>query len=508
VSEPRSLASRSLHALFWSYAGALSRVLAQLVIQVALARILGPAAFGQAAMVMVVLSFGWLLADGGFGSALIQKAQLTDDDIAYALGCVLVLSLAIGGAVFACAPLLARALDDPAFESLMRACGCLVPLQALSNIPMSLLRRNLDMKRQQILNVGGYVLGMGLVGTVMALAGFGAWALVIGFGVQTVLNLVVGYVSVRFPLRLRFSGDRGMRNFGFSVMSTNIANWAIDNLDRIAIGKLWGAASLGEYSAAGNLSRAPAALLVGAAQSVVLSSASRVQDDSARLGRGFSAVSCLVLLITVPVFCFLALHASLVMHLLYGERWLSAAPLFAALCMAIPSYAMLSIAGPTLWAVGAAKSEFKVQALILVLMVSGLWGLGGVGGLSLAQAVWLVPALYLLRSGLVVAALAGRIDLAATRVLHICLAGLVLAALVVAVSLAVSAGAAHLQAGPLAEAIVAAAVGLAVCLAALRLSARWLLAPELRQMLLTRAGGSAKAARHLCALLGLRASQS
>lgn len=482
-------------------------MLAQLVIQVALARILGPEAFGQAAMVLVVLGIGWLLADSGFGAALIQKEKLTEDDIAYALGCVLALSLAIGGIVFACAPLLAQALNDPAFETLMRACGVLVPLQALANIPMSLLRRKLDMKRQQILNVGGYVLGMGVVGMVMALAGYGAWALVVGFGVQTVLNLVVGYASVRFPLRLRLRGDPGMRNFGLSVLATNIANWAIDNLDRIVIGKLWGAASLGEYAAAGNLSRAPATLLVGAAQSVVLSSASRVQADNARLGRGFSAVACLVLLVTVPVFSFLALHAALVIHLLYGERWHSAAPLFAALCMAIPSYAMLSIAGPTLWAVGAAKSEFKVQALIVVLMVGGLWGLVEIGGFSLVQAVWLVPALYALRSGLVVSALARRIELGATRVLHTCMAGMVLAGLVVAISLGVSAGAMRLQAGPLAEAAVTAAVGLAVCLAVLRLTARWLLAPELRHMLLSRAG-SAKAVRHLCALLGLRAAQS
>lgn len=68
-----------------------------------------------------------------------------------------------------------------------------------------------------------------------------------------------------------------------------------------------------------------------------------------------------------------------------------------------------------------------------------------------------------------------------------------------------------LQAGPFSKAAVtagvAAVVGLAVCLAVLRLTARWLLVPELRQILLARAG-SAQIARHLCTLLGLRASQS
>lgn len=496
MSDQSSLASRSINALIWSYAGAIVRVFAQLVIQVALARVLGPLAFGQAAMVLVVLGIGWLLADGGFGSALIQKAELHDDDIAYALGWVLLLSLGIGAVVFACAPILATALNDQDYVPLMRACGVLVPLQAVSNIPLSLLRRNLDMKRQQMLNVGGYVIGMGGVGMALALAGYGAWSLVIGFGVQTVLNLVVGYFFVKFPLRIKLSGDRTLRNFGFSVMATNIANWAIDNLDRVVVGKLWGAGSLGEYAAAGNLSRAPASILVGAAQSVVFSSASRAQDDTARVRRGFTAASCFVLLITGPVFCFLALHASLVMHLLYGERWLNAAPLFAALCIAIPSYALLSIAGPTLWAVGAARSEFKVQVVIAILMVLGFYVLEGH---PLAQAVWLVPGLYAARSIAVVTALAIRINLSAGQAAHTCMAGLLLAGAV----LLTSSASQYLEFAPLARAILAAAVGTVSCLLVLRLTARWLLVPDLRQILLARSSASTLA-RRLCYLLGLK----
>jgi lipopolysaccharide exporter len=496
LSDASSLTSRSINALIWAYAGAITRVLAQLVIQVALARLLGPLAFGQAAMVFVVLSFGWLLAEGGFGSALIQKAELSDHDISYSLCWVLILSSAMGLAIFASAPLLAQALNDPEYMPLMRACGVLIPLQAVSNIPMSLLRRNLDMKRQQVLNVGGYLFGMGVVGMAMAVAGYGAWSLIIGFGVQTVLNLVVGYGFVKFPLKLRLSGDRQLRNFGLSVMATNMANWAIDNIDRMVVGKLWGTGSLGEYSAAGNLSRAPASILVGAAQSVVFSSASRVQDDNARVAKGFNAAACMVLLITCPVFCFLAMHASAVMDLLYGARWLNAAPLFAALCLSIPSYAMLSVAGPTLWGVGAARKEFTVQLLIVTLLVAGLFLLADH---PLVYVVWLVPALYAFRSMLVVRALIRMIGLPAARAWHACLGGGVLSALVVVTSWAV----AYLHMSLLSQALIAAALGSLACLVALRLMSNWILVPDLRQILLARASSSALA-RRLCGILGLR----
>ena len=492
----KSLAARSFSALLWSYAGAFAKVLAQLVIQVALARILGPAAFGQAAMVLVVLGFGWLLADAGFGSALIQKKELAPDDIAYALAWVLSLSLLAGVAVFLAASIFAAQFNDAAYVDLMRACGILIPLQALSNIPMSLLRRNLDMKRQQLLNVGGYILGMGVIGLTLAVAGFGAWSLVIGFGIQTVINLLFGYWAVKFPLRVSFKGDRGMRNFGLNVLATNMANWAIDNVDRAVIGKLWGSTGLGEYSAAGNLSRAPASIFVGTAQSVVFSSASRLQDDHAKVRRGFLAAVGLVLLATCPVFAFLSLHAPLVMHLLYGERWLTAAPLFAALCVAIPSYAVLSIAGPTLWGVGSAGSEFKVQAFIAALLGAGLFLLSGY---PLVQVVWLVPALYALRSGLVVIALARRIQLPLLTILQTGLGAAVLTVLVLGTSLISR----HFVAGTLAEGAASASLGLVLCTLALRLAGKHLLAPDLVQMLRSRSSESAMA-RRLCLLLGLK----
>jgi O-antigen/teichoic acid export membrane protein len=447
-------------------------------------------------MVLVVLGFGWLLADAGFGSALIQKKDLLANDIAYALGWVLSLSLLAGAAVFLAAPFFAAQFSDAAYVDLMRACGVLIPLQALSNIPMSLLRRNLDMKRQQLLNVGGYIVGMGLIGMTLAVAGFGAWSLVVGFGIQTVINLLFGYWAVRFPLRISFQGDRGMRNFGLNVLATNMANWAIDNVDRAVIGKLWGSTGLGEYSAAGNLSRAPASIFVGTAQSVVFSSASRLQDDHAKVRRGFLAAMGLVLLTTCPVFAFLSLHAPLVMHLLYGNHWLSAAPLFAALCVAIPSYAVLSIAGPTLWGVGSAGSEFKVQVVIAALLGAGLFLLSGY---SLVQVVWLVPALYALRSGLVVIALARRIRLPLGAVLRTCAGGGALSVLVLGTSLAAQ----RLIVGTLAEGAVSALAGLVLGVLALRLGAKHLLVPELVDMLQARSGESSMA-RRLCALLGLK----
>ena len=117
----------------------------------------------------------------------------------------------------------------------------------------------------------------------------------------------------------------------------------------------------------------------------------------------------------------------------------------------------------------------------------------------LVNVVWLVPALYALRSLLVLLALARRIALPASSVLRAAAGAAVLTGLVLLASLGVRA----LQFGLLLAGIAAAAVGLVVCLLTLRLTAPRLLAPELTQMLLARAAESALA-RRLCGLLGLK----
>jgi hypothetical protein len=149
-----------------------------------------------------------------------------------------------------------------------------------------------------------------------------------------------------------------------------------------------------------------------------------------------------------------------------------------------------------LWAAGLPTSELKVQLLIVALLLSGLFMLRG---LPLLLAVWLVPALYVLRAVLVTWALARRIDLAGRRVVHTYLAGVVLAVLVILVSEACQR---LVGLDGWTDVVAAAATGLLACLLLLRLGSSWMLVPDLRQMLLARADASGMS-RALCMLLGL-----
>lgn len=388
------LARRSVSALQWNLAGGGGKIVLQLVIQIALARLLGPLPFGQFSAVLVVLGVGWLLADGGFGAALIQKDRIEPGDVAMALGWVLVTASAVAVVMVLGAGWLAGQFGDPELAPMFRAASVLVFLQSLSNISTSLLRRDLDMKRLQIIQLLSYLLGFGLVAMVLAALGWGAWSLVWGFGVQTLLTWGASFAVARHTLRPRLGGDRRLTAFGVKVVLTNITNWAIENLDRVVVGRFWGVPALGAYTVAFNLSRAPVGVLVGSLQSVAFSAAARIQDDDVRTRRSYLAVLSALALVMFPAFALVALEATAVIDLVYGAQWLPAAPLLAAFAVTTPLYALGALTGPLLQARGAVLHELAAQLLVAAVLLGGFLVLRQS---PLAIAVWIVPAAYLAR---------------------------------------------------------------------------------------------------------------
>jgi O-antigen/teichoic acid export membrane protein len=498
-----NLINRSFQAAIWNYIGGISKALAQLIIQVWLARILGPEVFGQYATVLIVISLGWLFSDAGFGSALIQKAKISDEDIGYALGWILLVSTIVGVTTSLSSPWIANYMGDASLKWPLMVCGPIIGLQALANLSASLLRRDLNMKRLQIIQVSAYLVGFGLVAMPLAYLNYGVWSLVLGFLIQTLITLIFGYLSVRHTLKPKLSGDVNLRNFGGNVLGVNMANWAIENLDRFIIGKQWGIQALGAYSAAFNLSRSPSQLLVSTLQSVVFSSASRVQDDLSRVRRGYLAVLSLSALLSFPFFALLALKAEFVINLLYGEKWHAAIPLFEAFCIVIPFYVILAVTGPVLSAIGMVKSEFKIQICIMLALVIGLLLLSD---LPLNKVVWFIPILYFARFLLMYIAVATRLSLAYKETIAALIGAILVTLIMVFVVLIssrlISAEFASLPWFHFLQLFMSVLVGWGV----LHIFPGKLIGKDLSQLLLMRATDN-KPARILCRLLALKGAK-
>ena len=136
--------------------------------------------------------------------------------------------------------------------------------------------------------------------------GWGVWSLVVGFAAQVIFSLVATYSISRHTLRPRLSGDRALIYFGLKSLANELTAWSMDSLDRFLVGKFWGVFSLGLYSVAFNLSRAPSALLIYVAQSIAFASSSRLQGNLPAVRKGFLVVMTAIALATLPAFSIIA----------------------------------------------------------------------------------------------------------------------------------------------------------------------------------------------------------
>ena len=492
-----SIAQRSAAALGWSWAGSATRALLQFVVQVLLARWLGPEAFGQAAAALLVIGLASLVAEAGLSSALIQRAALDEHDVAVALGRLLLISAAVSLLVAVLAGPIASWLGDARLVTLVLASAIIVPLQALSQLPAALLQRRLQVKRLQAIQLVSYGLGYAVIGLSMALAGAGPWSVLAAFAAHALIVMVLCWASVRHSLKPQLSGSGVLRDYARGVLWANLVNWAVESVDRLIVSRGWGAAALGEYALAGNLSRAPVTLLVSSAQPVAFASASRLQNESDRVARGYLAVLSLALLLSLPLFAFLAWHAAWVVQLLYGERWAGAAAPFAVMCLGVPFFVMLALTGPMLRGVDAVASETRAQLAVLLGLVVALSWLGGQSLVVVATVVALATAL---RALVLYLALARRIALAPGAWWQAWRGGLLLAAVVLVVSWAT-----HLLQpawGATAPSLLAAAAATLLCLMLLRASRGALFGAALYQALRNRREDS-RVARRLCAWAGM-----
>lgn len=403
-----NISSRSTKALFWGAGGAVGKVAGQLLVQITLARILDPVAFGQYAAVLAVFGLGFVLADGGFGSALVQKKELRSADVSLALGWSLMFASMMALLIIVSAPFLAHQFGDASLEPMFRVCAILIPFQIVSNLSSSLLRRELHMRGIQIIQLISYIVCFGGVATALALMGWGVWSLVAGFAAQTIFSLVATYSISRHTLRPHLRGDRALIHFGFKSLATELTSWSMDNLDRFLVGKFWGLNALGLYSVAFNLAKAPSGLLVSAAQSIAFASAARLHGNQAAVRKGFLVVLSTIALATLPLFTLVAFESATVLRIVYGAKWVMAAPYMVALAFTIPLISMGAITAAILRGTGEVGRELRIQMVAGVILFCGFLVFQNA---SLAVAVWAVPLAYLVRLLLLLVAIHGRLEL-------------------------------------------------------------------------------------------------
>lgn len=403
-SDPKpaqGLGAKARGGVLWAGISVVLTVTLQLGFGAVMARLLDPATFGLVAMGLVTLRLFSYLSQIGLSMTMgtMQRQVLTDDDLRFSLGVVWLASAVSIGAVMALAPLAAGFFSKPELTPLVRVLAASLLLQALANVSVSLLRRQLRFKVLAVVEIAGYTLGYGTVGVLCAMAGWGAWSLVAATLGQAALTLVLAYGLTRHPVVPRWrQAQAGHWGYGARHTVISFSEFLSANMATALIGRLLGDAALGLYNRAQILAYQPVEKAAGIITRVLFPVVAAIQHEPAKVGHLYILGLGMIGVWAGAVSLSLHAAAADVVALLLGPQWGSAVPVVQMLSLAVPAIFMSNISGVLCDAMNLLDFKLRLQlsgmALVLTLMLtlSGQGVAGIVAGLVLGE--WLRVSAY------------------------------------------------------------------------------------------------------------------
>jgi O-antigen/teichoic acid export membrane protein len=315
-----------VRGMLWMSWGKAGRALLQIVVLAALARLVAPRDFGLVSAAFVVISFTAVLTNIGMGRGLVQHPSLRDDHIAVALHTSVLLSLLFAAITWLFAAEFARFFRIEALAPVLRIMAFAFPLKGIATVPESLLQREFRFRWLANRELASYAIGYGCVGVLLALAGWGAWALVSAYLAQTAANTLLLFLARPIPLAVwpDRQAFRDLLYFSGGYTLGRIANQLASEGDNFVVGRSLGPVALGLYGRAFQLMAVPADIFGDILDSVLFPTLARAQKDAQRLAGAYRRGVSLVALVTLPTSVAFCLLAQEIVTTVLGPRWTSA----------------------------------------------------------------------------------------------------------------------------------------------------------------------------------------
>jgi PST family polysaccharide transporter len=398
VGKLRRLTTRGAGATVFAVGTSL---VVQVVATVVLARILTPTDFGVVAMAttfsLLLVNFGF----NGFTEAIVQRDQVHQDLastifwINTGFGTILTIAFAAAGS------LLARFYHDPAVRPVAAGISLTIFVTSISTVHMALLKRAMRFSWLSLNDIVARFFSVGL-SVVLALTGWGYWALVVGAIAQPVSAGIGAWILCGwlpgFPKRT--AGVGPMLRFALNTYGNFGVNYISRNTDNLLVGWRFDAQSLGFYKKAYDLFALSVTQFVSSIAVVVVAGLSRVNKDPALYRRYLLDAIGIMTFVGMGLGSVLTVTGKDLIFALLGPKWSVAGQIFVffgpgvgvMVIYATHAWIHLSIGRPDRWLRWAIVEFFATCAMFLL----GLrWGpIGVASAWSVSLWVLLIPAIW------------------------------------------------------------------------------------------------------------------
>ena len=274
-----------------------------------------------------------MIVESGFVSALIQRQEHTYTD-----ECSVFWFNIFAGAVMATAlallsPLIATFYEQPILVDLTRLMALNLLLSAFLTVPSALLSKRLDFKTQLKVSVSAVCVS-GVLAIILALRGWGVWAIALQALSSTVVSILVMWrlISWRPARKLSFESLKNLFNFGGFLLLSGLMDNISTRLYTIIIGKSYGTLDLGHFYRATTTKDLPQSMLADIFSRIAFPVFSALASNPVELREGLRVSLVSSMAINLPVMLGLMITAGELVPVLFGPRWNGAIPILQVLC--------------------------------------------------------------------------------------------------------------------------------------------------------------------------------
>ena len=324
-----SLNRKSSKAVAWSSVTEIMAKLITPIINIVLARVLAPDAFGAVATITMIITFAEVFTDAGFQKYIIQHDFKDDDSLNkstnvafwtnFAFSCFVVSLIAIFRNP------IAKLVGSLELGNAIALSSLSIILVAFSSIQVARFKRSFDFKSLFFVRIGSSLIPL-VVTVPLAFIFRNFWALVIGTLASHLFNAVALTVKSKWKPGFFYSFNLFKEMFSFSAWTLleSIVIWLTVNIDIFILGNALDDYYLGLYKTSMTTVNSYMSIISAAIVPVLFSTLSRNQDDDNEFQSTFYKFQKYTAILVLPMSVGMFLFSDLVVKILLGSQWTEA----------------------------------------------------------------------------------------------------------------------------------------------------------------------------------------
>ena len=320
--------------MIWAFGEQFAAQAVSFILSVILARLLMPDEYGTITMVLVFINIANVFVTNGFGEALVQRKNATDEDFTTVFYCSLAVAVFLYSVLYITAPLIAAFYDSPELALVLRVLSLKLPIASINSIQRAYVQKNMQFKKFFFSTLGGTILS-GVLGIFMAYKGFGVWALVAQYMSNSCVATIVMFFTVRWKPKLIFckSSAKELIKYAWKLTAASLINTVYNELRSLIIGKKYSSSDLAYYNKGNHIPSLAITNINSAISTVIFPAMSQCNNAPNRLKAITRRSMKVAAFVIFPVMGGIIGVGESLIRLLLTEKWIPCVPYLYMACM-------------------------------------------------------------------------------------------------------------------------------------------------------------------------------